>query len=352
MSVDIDRPDTIGAHRRAETVRNGMLGWLAAQDALIEAAEKRDWATLGYKDWDTYCEKEFSERRLKLNRDDRERAVLAFRHAGMSVRAIASAMGLPPSSVGDVVKQVSELGHLPAEITGTDGKTYPATKTAAGVAEASPPADGGHDGPSAFSGASPAAGDGDPPSSSAVTPELTGLTSPGPVTQPPAPTGDEADVQPSRSEGARPTAGEGATHVPEPAPEEDGHAPTSTSVGPSSSDDSRGDTDLAPEVPAVATPAGDSLGVRTSEGVGEVAAGEEAGATDPGGSYPDADWLHDTVDLIGELRGQLVDEGAARLLAGDEEGWAELCELLADVQELHGAAARIRLATERAHQAT
>jgi hypothetical protein len=127
MSTEIERPDKVSAVRRAETIRSGMIGWHEAQVALGEAFEARDWVTLGHKDWDTYCEKEFSEKRLKLTRDEREQAALAFRSAGMSVRAIGSALNVDPKTVRNDLARGGE-NSPPAAVVGTDGKTYAATK--------------------------------------------------------------------------------------------------------------------------------------------------------------------------------------------------------------------------------
>lgn len=141
MSDEIERPDVVGATRRAETIRESMRGYVVGMDTIGEAYEKRDWVTLGHGSWDEYCEKEFGEKRLKLSREQREQAVLAFRGAGMSIRAIGSALGLPKSSVADVLAQVSEPGHLPDSVTGADGKTYAPTRDTSAEPEvaASPP---------------------------------------------------------------------------------------------------------------------------------------------------------------------------------------------------------------------
>lgn len=137
----IEKPDVIGATRRAETIRAGMVGYVEAMAAIGEAYEQRDWVTLGHKDWDTYCEKEFSGKRLKLSRDERELAILAFRGAGMSVRAIGSALGIPKSTVADALDDVSGSGHLPDEVLGSDGKRYPASPPTVDPAEPEPHAD-------------------------------------------------------------------------------------------------------------------------------------------------------------------------------------------------------------------
>jgi hypothetical protein len=54
--------------------------------------------------------------------------VAHLRTKGMSIRQIATATGLPKSSVARQVDQVSQVGHLPEKVTGSDGKTYAATR--------------------------------------------------------------------------------------------------------------------------------------------------------------------------------------------------------------------------------
>lgn len=132
FDVEVGRPDTVGAHRRAQTIRDGMLGYLAAQQAIGEAFEAKDWMTLGHASWDEYCEKEFSEKRLQLTRDQREEAILAFNGLGMSVREIGSALGLPKSTVHNALKppppkRPDPDTETPAAVTAghTDGPVTP-----------------------------------------------------------------------------------------------------------------------------------------------------------------------------------------------------------------------------------
>lgn len=137
---DIERPDTVGAHRRAETIREAMRGYVLGMDAIAEAYERRDWVALGHASWDVYCEKEFGEQRLKLTRDQREQAVLAFRGAGMSTRAIGAALGVDNKTVRNDLAGAEY--SAPAEVRGSDGKTYAPTKDAGpprGPVEASEP---------------------------------------------------------------------------------------------------------------------------------------------------------------------------------------------------------------------
>lgn len=103
MKDDIERPDTVGAHRRAETIRQGMVSWVAARVAIEEAFEKNDWMTLGYRSWDEYCDKEFSAKKLKLTADERLEAARAFQDAGMTLREIAAATGSSAATISRVL---------------------------------------------------------------------------------------------------------------------------------------------------------------------------------------------------------------------------------------------------------
>lgn len=71
--------------------------------------------------------------------EQRREVVAALREAGHSVRAIASAVGAPKSTVADDLK-VSGSGHLPPESVGRDGKRYPSSRPApTKVVQPSPP---------------------------------------------------------------------------------------------------------------------------------------------------------------------------------------------------------------------
>lgn len=112
---DIEKPDRVAAHRRAETIRSGIAGFAEAKTAIAEAFEAHDWITLGYTTWGDYCKKEIGNR-LKMPRADRDLAIQAFRELGMSVREIAEALELAKSTVQDALKppppKPSGSGHL------------------------------------------------------------------------------------------------------------------------------------------------------------------------------------------------------------------------------------------------
>lgn len=76
---------------------------------------------LGYASWDSMCDGELGIR-LALPRDDRVALVTDLRDQGMSTRAIGSALGIDHTTVMDDARRGGN--PPPAEITGTDGKTY------------------------------------------------------------------------------------------------------------------------------------------------------------------------------------------------------------------------------------
>jgi hypothetical protein len=116
----------------------------AAWELIVQAYTRRAWAALGYQSWDGYCIAEFGTSRLRLPREERPEMVTSLRHAGLSIRAIASATGLgvgtvhreieagvpdgtPETDAEPIDAEAVELGD-PAPITGTDGKSYPEKK--------------------------------------------------------------------------------------------------------------------------------------------------------------------------------------------------------------------------------
>lgn len=136
-------------------------------ELLVEAYQRRAWAALGYATWDAYTDAELGEVRLRLPRQDRREVVASMTEAGMSTRAIGSALGVDhktvvndrrgeisppadkpidaeivdeePDSLGDRIarelaasdeqyaeKATSTVGPGQAshQVLGTDGKTY------------------------------------------------------------------------------------------------------------------------------------------------------------------------------------------------------------------------------------
>ncbi|MGW2223870.1 hypothetical protein [Streptomyces formicae] len=90
-----------------------------------EAYTSRTWAVLGYDSWDAYCTAEFGNTRLRLPREERQEVVGSLRESGLSVRAIASAVGINKETVSNDL-QVS--GNQTPAVQGADGKTYTVTR--------------------------------------------------------------------------------------------------------------------------------------------------------------------------------------------------------------------------------
>lgn len=90
-----------------------------------EAYTSRTWAVLGYDSWDAYCTDEFGETRLRLPREERQEVVASLRDSGLSVRAIASAVGVNKETVS---RDIQVSGNQTPEIQGADGKTYTVTR--------------------------------------------------------------------------------------------------------------------------------------------------------------------------------------------------------------------------------
>ncbi len=116
------------AQARAARIRAGIGAYIATLDDIAAAYAQRDWVALGYADWQAYVDGEYGAERLRLTPEHRAKAVQELRLAGMSQRAIGSALGV---SVGTVNADLSGVqDRTPAEIQGADGKTYTATRPA------------------------------------------------------------------------------------------------------------------------------------------------------------------------------------------------------------------------------
>lgn len=93
---------------------------------LIEQAYTlRAWASLGYRSWDDYCQREFGTSRLRLPREERQEVVASLRESGLSIRAIASATGLSHMTVG---RDLAGVTNVPV-VTGSDGKSYSGSRS-------------------------------------------------------------------------------------------------------------------------------------------------------------------------------------------------------------------------------
>jgi hypothetical protein len=125
MSEAVDSRQLTAVEARAliddmkRTVRTGY-------DQYLRAWTGRAWTALGYESWDDLCAVEFAETRmLQLPRDDRREKVAELRSAGMSTRAIGSAIGASDATVRRDLSGASDDAPEPPPVTGLDGKTYP-----------------------------------------------------------------------------------------------------------------------------------------------------------------------------------------------------------------------------------
>lgn len=123
--------DVREAKERAARIRVGMVTYLTTLADIRSAWDRQDWATLGYDDWDAYLDGEFSEVRLRVPAEHRQKAIAELRMAGMSTRAIASATDLSQATVAREVRELSHMTQLeqPDRIKGLDGKERPAIQS-------------------------------------------------------------------------------------------------------------------------------------------------------------------------------------------------------------------------------
>ena len=102
-------------------------GW----DYIALAYKGRAFVALGYPNWDAYVDARFGDFRIAIPREHRQQAVAALAGVRMSVRAIASLLGV---GVGTVHREMMSLQGVPdgtpdgqdqSSTLGMDGKQYP-----------------------------------------------------------------------------------------------------------------------------------------------------------------------------------------------------------------------------------
>lgn len=111
------------ARARASRIRAGIGTYLTTLADVSAAYEQRDWEALGYGSWDQYVDGEYSELRLKLSPEHRQKAVAELRLAGMSQRAIGTVLGVSAATVNSDLSGVQDRTPE-SKIKGSDGKTY------------------------------------------------------------------------------------------------------------------------------------------------------------------------------------------------------------------------------------
>jgi protein gp37 len=96
---------------------------------IVRAVKGRAWLALGYGSWDEMCEAEFDGAVIRLPREDRREAVASLREAGLSTRAIGSALGVDQKTVVNDVRATEENSSVhPANVLSLDGRTRPASQ--------------------------------------------------------------------------------------------------------------------------------------------------------------------------------------------------------------------------------
>lgn len=115
------------ARARAGRIRDGIHNYLTTLGEIAKAWAEGDWRTLGYTDWSAYVDGEFGAERLRLPAEHRRKAIEELRLAGMSTRAIGSAVGVDHSTV---VRDLAASGaDAPVErVMSLDGRERPATR--------------------------------------------------------------------------------------------------------------------------------------------------------------------------------------------------------------------------------
>lgn len=96
------------------------------EGTVVALFDARAWEVKGYADWDSLLEAEVPGRRIQLPRPERREIVGRMADAGMTTRAIASAVGVDHSTVARDLAGVANATPR----TGLDGKTYPASRPA------------------------------------------------------------------------------------------------------------------------------------------------------------------------------------------------------------------------------
>jgi hypothetical protein len=111
-------------------------------DKLVkDAYHRRVWLAMGYNTFDAWCLGEFGSAPLPVSREERPAMVLALRQAGLSQRAIASAIGVSKKTVDrdlDATESDDSV-VLPDTITGLDNKERPAQQPKPDVPQPTPP---------------------------------------------------------------------------------------------------------------------------------------------------------------------------------------------------------------------
>lgn len=119
---------THDARARASRIRAGIGAYLTTLADVAAAFAQRDWETLGYASWQEYVDGEYSEHKLKLSPEHRQKAVAELRLAGMSQRAIGTVLGVSQKTVDRDLATGESFDSPVPPVRGTDGKQYAPTQ--------------------------------------------------------------------------------------------------------------------------------------------------------------------------------------------------------------------------------
>jgi len=88
----------------------------------------RAWVALGYESWDAMTDAEFPGARLRIPREQRAEQVQSLRSAGLSTRAIASALGVNKDTVRRDLPTGANAPDEPGTVRSLDGRERPASQ--------------------------------------------------------------------------------------------------------------------------------------------------------------------------------------------------------------------------------
>lgn len=124
--MNSDALELSDARQRLDRVKSGVERiW----DDLVALYQGRAWIVLGYSSWEALCDAELDGARIALPRQQRQEVVCDLRGAGMSTRAIGTALGVDHKTVVNDLRSTGEISpvDVPATIIGLDGRTRTAT---------------------------------------------------------------------------------------------------------------------------------------------------------------------------------------------------------------------------------
>jgi hypothetical protein len=101
----------------------------ATWQLVAEAYLKRADQALGYESWDHYIVAEFGSSPLRVPREDRPELIRSLRVKEMSLRAIATTLGVSERTVRrDLDDDTAANAAVPATVVGLDGRRQPARR--------------------------------------------------------------------------------------------------------------------------------------------------------------------------------------------------------------------------------